>query len=105
MIFSGHVSFVSLENRKLPIAPSSSVVTLLEKRVSNRAFVGQKKIQQIGFVYCHRAFVQWLNSMYLLKKGWFVGMFSDDFWRQEVILADASRQRQRLLFQMAYKGL
>ncbi|EGQ75953.1 hypothetical protein HMPREF9418_2194 [Neisseria macacae ATCC 33926] len=43
--------------------------------------------------------------MYLLKKGWFVRMFSDDLWRQEVILADASRQRQRLLFQTTCKGL
>lgn len=43
--------------------------------------------------------------MYLLKKGLFVRMFSDDLWRQEVILADASRQRQRLLFQTTCKDL
>ena len=28
--------------------------------------------------------------MYLLKKGLFVRMFSDDLWRQKTILADTS---------------
>ena len=42
--------------------------------------------------------------MYLLKKGLFVRMFSDDLWRQEVILADASRQRQRRLFSDDLQG-